>query len=110
MGRILRILAVACAVAVGVAACGSDTATSTEKSTGTVPAGTTVDANEASVADLEAAFTAAGVSNAKKWAHEVEEYRPYPADDPTFAKLRKSLAKYKPGEAVVDKIVSALKL
>ena len=67
-----------------------------------------VSANEASETELVAAFTAAGVDNPDKWAEEVEEYRPYPTDDPNFAKLRDELAKYNPGPGVVDKIVSAL--
>jgi len=67
-----------------------------------------VSANTASRADLAAAFTAAGISSADRWAGEVIEYRPYPADDPDFAKLRANLAKYNPGPGVVDKIVSTL--
>jgi hypothetical protein len=67
-----------------------------------------VSANEASEAELVAALTAAGVDNPGRWAEEVEEYRPYPADDPNFAKLRGELEKYNPGPGVVDKIVSAL--
>ena len=67
-----------------------------------------VSANEASEAELVAAFTAAGVENPDKWAEEVEEYRPYPTDDPNFTKLRDELAKYNPGPGVVDKIVAAL--
>ena len=67
-----------------------------------------VSVNEASEAELVAAFTAAGVDNPDKWAEEVEEYRPYPSDDPNFAKLRDELAKYNPGPGVVDKIVAAL--
>jgi hypothetical protein len=62
------------------------------------------------VAELTAAFQAAGIPNAARWAREVEEYRPYPADDPTFAKLRAELAKYNPGPGVVDQIVAALAL
>jgi len=41
---------------------------------------------------------------------EVEEYRPYPTNDPTFARLRQNLAKYNPGPGVVDGILSALSL
>ena len=43
---------------------------------------------------------------AARWAKEVVEYRPYPANDPTIAKLRGELAKYNPGPGVVDAIVS----
>jgi hypothetical protein len=70
----------------------------------------TVNANTASVAELQRAFEAAGISNAARWAREVEEYRPYPTDDPTFAKLRRELAKYNPGPGVVDQIVATLSL
>ena len=69
-----------------------------------------VSANNASAAQLQAALEAAGVPNAARWVVEVQEYRPYPADDPTFAKLRGQLAKYNPAAGVVDKIVSALSL
>lgn len=69
-----------------------------------------VNANTASVAELTAAFEAAGIANAARWAREVEEYRPYPADDPTFAKLRSNLAKYNPAPGVVDQIVATLSL
>jgi hypothetical protein len=40
----------------------------------------------------------------------VQEYRPYPTNDPTFAKLRQNLAKYNPGPGVVDAIVATLSL
>ena len=69
-----------------------------------------VNANTASVAELQRAFEAAGISNAARWAREVEEYRPYPTDDPSFAKLRRELAKYNPGPGVVDQIVATLAL
>ncbi|MEA2828153.1 MAG: hypothetical protein QOG43_2592 [Actinomycetota bacterium] len=67
-----------------------------------------VSANDATRAELQAAFTAAGISSPAQWAREVEEYRPYVADDPTFAKLRQELAKYNPGPGVVDQIVATL--
>ena len=44
-----------------------------------------VSANHATEEELEAAFEAAGISNAEEWAHEVEEYRPYPVDDTDFS-------------------------
>ena len=69
-----------------------------------------VNANTASVAELQRAFEAAGISSAARWAREVEEYRPYPTDDPSFAKLRRELAKYNPGPGVVDQIVATLTL
>jgi uncharacterized protein YggE len=80
----------------------------------TVPSTTTaatkkVSANNASIADLTAAFEAAGISNAARWAREVDEYRPYP-NDPNLPKLRQELAKYNPGPGVVDQIVATLSL
>ena len=69
-----------------------------------------VNANTASVAELQRAFEAAGISNAARWAREVEEYRPYPTNDPSFGKLRQELAKYNPGPGVVDQIVATLSL
>ena len=69
-----------------------------------------VNANTATQAELQAAFTAAGITNAGRWAVEVVEYRPYPTDDPTFAKLRGELAKYNPGQATVDQIIATLTL
>ncbi|GAA1255649.1 hypothetical protein GCM10009609_18580 [Pseudonocardia aurantiaca] len=65
-------------------------------------------ANTASEEEIAAALESAGVSNAQKWAHEVVEYRPYPADDPNLSGLRDKLAKYNPGQETTDKIVSAL--
>jgi hypothetical protein len=69
-----------------------------------------VSANNATQAELQSALTAAGVPNPANWVREVLEYRPYPTDDPTFAKLRGQLAKYNPAAGVVDKIISALSL
>jgi hypothetical protein len=74
------------------------------------PAVGKVNANTASVAELQRAFETAGISNAARWAREVEEYRPYPTNDPSFAKLRQELAKYNPGPGVVDQIVATLTL
>ena len=67
-------------------------------------------ANTASRAEMTAAFTAAGISSASRWAVEVEEYRPYPVTDPTMAKLRQNLAKYNPGPGVVDALIASLSL
>lgn len=68
-----------------------------------------VSANTASDSEIEDALSAAGVSNPGRWAHEVVEYRPYPADDPNLQKLRDNLAKYNPGDETLEKIISALK-
>ena len=48
------------------------------------------------------------MSNADRWAEEVVEYRPYPAEDANLTKLRDNLVKYNPGQETTDKIVSAL--
>jgi competence protein ComEA len=69
-----------------------------------------VDANTASVAELQAAFEANGITQAARWAREVEEYRPYPTNDQTFGKLRQNLAKYNPAPDVLEKIVASLSL
>jgi len=78
---------------------------------GSAPSSSTVSkvsANTATQEQLVAAFTAAGIPNASKWAHEVEEYRPYPADDPSLAKLKKELQKYNPSPEVLAKILATL--
>lgn len=67
-----------------------------------------VSANSATEDEIAAALQAVGVPNAQRWAAEVLEYRPYPLDDLTLAKLRQNLAKYNPGQQTLDKIVSAL--
>lgn len=94
--------------AAAATATGTPSASSTP--TSTAAASTKVSANNASRAQVQAALEAAGVSSAARWAGEVEEYRPYPTNDPTLAKLRQNLAKYNPGPGVVDAIVSALSL
>jgi hypothetical protein len=114
-------LAAACiagVLALGLAACGGSTSTGTgsapaapatsSESTGSASAGGKVSANTASEDEISAALESAGVSNPERWAEEVVEYRPYPADDPNLTKLRENLAKYNPGQETTDKIVSAL--
>ena len=76
----------------------------------TVAAAQKVNANTASQSEIQAALTAANVPSAAQWSREVTEYRPYPTNDPTFAKLRQNLAKYNPGPGVVDQIISVLSL
>jgi hypothetical protein len=119
--RLSSILSVSVVVLATAACGGSGTQTETSPSpsaaptttsgavTGTTePAVTKVSANTASESEIEAALASAGVSNSARWAAEVVEYRPYPADDPNLTKLRENLAKYNPGEETVNKIVSAL--
>ncbi len=72
--------------------------------------GVKLSANSASRSELAAAFEAAGISNASKWAREVEEYRPYREDDTDYSKLRGELAKYNPAPGVVDSIIALLEL
>lgn len=91
------------------------TATPTPASTSTTAAtaattSTKASANNATAAQLQAAFEAAGVPNASRWVTEVQEYRPYPTDDPTFAKLRSNLAKYNPSANTLSRILAALSL
>jgi hypothetical protein len=92
----------------GGASTSSSPSTSSAAADATSQPGAKVSANTASESDIASALTTAGVSNAERWAKEVVEYRPYPADDPNLAKLRENLAKYNPGQDTVDKIVSAL--
>ncbi|KHO27515.1 hypothetical protein QQ44_08690 [Mycolicibacterium setense] len=120
-------MAVICAVVAatsGVAGCGGSTSSTTESATtsagATSATATTsaaqaptatpskVSANTASEDEIASALEGAGVSNPERWAEEVVEYRPYPADDPNLTKLRDNLAKYNPGQETVDKIVAAL--
>jgi hypothetical protein len=119
-----RLLAAAavCALALGLAGCGSGSTpsgsapsaatapTTSSGAPGAAPAASAekVSANTASEDEIAAALESAGVSNPEKWAEEVVEYRPYPADDPNLTKLRDELAKYNPGQETTDKIVSAL--
>ncbi len=70
-------------------------------------AGGKVNINSASTSDLEKAFDAAGVTNARRWAREVDEYRPYP-EDPDFGKLRQELGKYNISPAVLVLIIATL--
>ncbi|MEZ4553064.1 MAG: hypothetical protein AB7L91_07460 [Dehalococcoidia bacterium] len=89
--------------------------TSAATSTATLAAtaastGQKVSANNATIAELTAAFEAAGISSASRWAREVDEYRPYAESDTNLNKLRQELAKYNPGPGVVDAIVATLQL
>jgi membrane-bound lytic murein transglycosylase B len=78
--------------------------------TTTASSTTKASANNATAAQLQAAFEAAGVPNASRWIIEVQEYRPYPTDDPTFAKLKSNLAKYNPSADTLGRILAALSL
>ena len=126
--RLLLVGVVTLTGAVVLTACSSSATTSSPTTAASTPSATVssappaaspaaaaasvskVNANTASVAELQRAFEAAGISSAARWAREVEEYRPYPTDDPSFAKLRRELAKYNPGPGVVDQIIATLAL
>lgn len=73
------------------------------------PTVTKISANSASQDEIAAALKTAGVTSPQRWAAEVVEYRPYAGNDPGLTKLQHNLAKYNPGQATVDKIVSALR-
>ena len=88
----------------------STTQSSTPGVAETGASGIKLSANNASRSELAAAFEAAGISNASKWAREVEEYRPYAEDDADYSKLRGELAKYNPAPGVVDSIIALLEL
>jgi hypothetical protein len=118
MPTINRRLSMACTatlITLGLVACGGSTTTpgAPDSATNGAPSSTTsvgtkVSANTASEDESAAALEIAGVSNPERWAEEVVEYRPYPADDPILTKLRDNLAKYNPGQETTDMIVSAL--
>ena len=91
----------------------SPTTTSSAPATAAATASSTTakaSANNATAAQLLAAFEAGGVPNASRWVVEVQEYRPYPVDDPTFAKLKSNLAKYNPSADTLSRILAALSL
>jgi hypothetical protein len=127
-----RFLAVPLALAAGallLAACTGSSAPASTTASGAAPATSAVaaspaaaaqaspaassakvSANDASIAELQQAFEAAGIPSAARWAREVDEYRPYPTNDPGFAKLRQELSKYNPSPDVLEKIVATLSL
>jgi hypothetical protein len=121
MPRFVFLSSLGLTVAITLAACSgagaapsATPATSAAASTAPVAsmaagATTRINANTASQAELEASFTAAGIPNAAKWAREVTEYRPYPAD-PTWARLRQELSKYNISQAVFDQIIAVLEV
>ncbi len=98
----------AVAAASAAASSAADAATSAVAAAETAAAAGKVNANDATVDELTAAFEAAGIPNAGKWAHEVEEYRPYDAADADWTHLRDELAKYNPEPAVVEAIIATL--
>ncbi|MFF2114905.1 hypothetical protein [Rhodococcus koreensis] len=66
-----------------------------------------VDPNTASESQIQAAFEAAGVSNAGKWAKEVGEYGPY-SPDTISDTLTKELGKYGIDQQTLNTILSVL--
>jgi hypothetical protein len=87
------------------------TANTNQATTTTAKANTSgkVNANTASVPELQKAFETAGIPSAQRWAQEVDEYRPYPVD-PKWGKLRQELGKYNIAPDVLDKIIATLEL
>jgi hypothetical protein len=121
--KVLTAAAIALAACGGAASGGASSATATTANATATPASTTTaaatataasttkaSANNATAAQLQAAFEAGGVPNASRWVIEVQEYRPYPVDDPTFAKLKSNLAKYNPSADTLSRILAALSL
>ncbi|MFN8122213.1 MAG: hypothetical protein U0237_07255 [Thermoleophilia bacterium] len=111
----------AAAAALTFAACGSDGASSPAPATTATTAVSTaadatttaatagkVSANTASTEELVAALEANGVTNADRWAREIEEYRPYDTSDPQLTHLQDELAKYNPDPATVTAIIASL--
>ena len=70
----LSVITVACGSGFDSGETVTPTAVSGTQSNPDAPAGK-LSANNASDEELEAAFEAAGISNAGQWAHEVEEFR-----------------------------------
>lgn len=93
----------------------TNTATDPTSVTGTAAAGESsaagarVSANTATNDELIAALTAAGVTNAAKWANEIQEYRPYDSSDTALTKLQDNLTKYNPDDATLRAILGVLK-
>jgi hypothetical protein len=69
----------------------------------------TVDPNTATADELTAALRSAGVDNPEKWTREVQEYRPYTAEnlEPT---LTEELGKYDISQDQLRRVLSALKV
>jgi hypothetical protein len=88
----------------------TDTATTTGSDGPVNPDLVKADANTATIAVLAGTFEANGVENPDRWAREVDEYRPYPTDDPDLGKLRDELAKYDPSPETLELIIASLKL
>ena len=101
---------VACGGAAAVPPASTTAATVATAAATNSPSTTKASANNATAAQLQAAFEAGGVSNASRWVVEVQEYRPYPTDDPSFAKLKSNLAKYNPSADTLSRILAALSL
>ncbi|MEP7161078.1 MAG: hypothetical protein ABI746_08230, partial [Dermatophilaceae bacterium] len=63
----------------------------------------------ASVDQITQALTAAGVDNAARWAKEIEEYRPYTADN-LSSTVTRELGKYGIDNATLAKILATVKV
>ena len=103
---VLGVLAVAVS-ACGISAPGGKSPSTLTTTVATQPV-TKVSANTAPQTEIQAALGSAGVSDPARWAQQVVESRPYPADDPSLGKLRANLAKSNADQPTVDRIVSVL--
>lgn len=109
---------IAAGVLVGCGSDNGDTAKSASPTTSMVATSTMaprssaadiarIDPNTASQSQIQAAFEAAGVSNAGKWAQEVTEYGPYTPETISDT-LTKELGKYGIDEQTLNTILSVL--
>jgi hypothetical protein len=111
-GSIAVIAALVAIVSTGAAAPAQSPAGSALPGASAAPAPSqpaTIDVNTATQEEIAAAFVAAGIPNAERWAQEVVEYRPY-EPDPTWARLRSELGKYGIDPAVLETIISLLRV
>lgn len=62
----------------------------------------------ASQQDIAATLKSNGVDNPGEWAQIVMAYRPYPANDPSLAKLRRVLLQYHADPDTIAKTLNSL--
>jgi hypothetical protein len=61
-----------------------------------------------SVKDIAATFRSNGIDDPEHWAKVVTDHQPYPADDPSLAKLRTVLQQEGADPALTQKILNLL--
>lgn len=64
--------------------------------------------SSASTKDIAATFRTNGVDDPEHWAKVVTDHQPYPADDPSLAKLRAVLEQERTDPALIQKILDLL--